>query len=241
MFAGPNGSGKSTIRKILPAELLGVYINPDEIQQGLTLNGFYDLSVRGITTSQSDVASFYSASTLLAEHDKGKTASGVTLKDGKLRFPKIEPNAYIASVTADFVRRKLIEAKVSFSFETVMSHEDKVELLRIARQNGYRTYLYYVATEDPVINISRVENRVSDGGHDVPKDKIVSRYWRSLDLLLEAIRLSNRAYIFDNSGRRGEELLVAEVTDGELELKTDRMPAWFKRAVWDKLSPTAPR
>jgi predicted ABC-type ATPase len=118
-----------------------------------------------------------------------------------------------------------------------MSSADKVTFLKKAQQRGFRTYLYYVATEDPVINISRVRNRVRLGGHPVPEDKIVSRYGRSLGLLADAIRYTNRAYIFDNSRR--QHIWLAEVTDGKvLEMKSDSMPVWFKRAVWDKLTPT---
>ena len=148
MFAGPNGSGKSTIKGVLPPELLGVYLNPDEIEKDSRKQGFLDLAV------------------------------------------------------------------------------------------GYRTYLYYIATEDPAINIARVRSRVHLGGHDVPEDKIVSRYARSLDLLLEAVRLSNRAYLFDNSRQGGERLWVAEITDGrDLEMKCDPMPTWFQHAIWDKIHP----
>ena len=32
MFAGPNGSGKSTLKSMLRPELIGIYINPDEIE-----------------------------------------------------------------------------------------------------------------------------------------------------------------------------------------------------------------
>ncbi len=95
-----------------------------------------------------------------------------------------------------------------------------------------------MATEDPVINVSRVRNRVGLGGHPVPEEKIISRYHRSLELLLAAIKLTNRAYIFDNSTDSENRRLawVAEVTEGrDLELKNDRVPAWFKRAVLDKI------
>ena len=81
-------------------------------------------------------------------------------------------------------------------------------------------------------------NRVRLGGHPVPSDKIEERYYRSLDLLISAIRHTNRAYIFDNSGEGTDRTWLAEITDGrELELKTDRVPAWFKRAVLDKSQP----
>jgi len=147
-------------------------------------------------------------------------------------------DAYIASVVADFLRQKLLEQKASFTFETVMSSPDKVKLLERAQSLGYRTYLYYIATDDPAINVSRVRNRVAVGGHPVPEDKITSRYYRSLDLLIEAIRHSNRAYLFDNSAHQHARTWLAEITDGRaLEMKTDWMPGWFKRAVWDKSNP----
>ena len=153
--------------------------------------------------------------------------------DGKLSFFNVEVNAYFASVAADFIRHKLIERSKSFTFETVMSFSDKIELLRKAQSRGYRTYLYYVATEDPVINVSRVRYRVKMGGHSVPEDKIVSRYQRSLDLLVEAIQFTNRAYIFDNSTYK--HIWLAEITDGHmLEMKTDLVPSWFKKALGSK-------
>ena len=62
---------------------------------------------------------------------------------------------------------KLLKVRQTFTFETVMSHPGKVALLQQAQQAGYRTYLYYVATDDPEINVSRVANRVALKGHDV--------------------------------------------------------------------------
>ena len=50
-----------------------------------------------------------------------------------------------------------------------MSHISKVEFLREAKRQGYKTYLYYVSTVDPQINIARVKYRVSVGGHPVPE------------------------------------------------------------------------
>jgi len=146
-------------------------------------------------------------------------------------------NSYFASVVGDLLRQMLLEQKVSFTFETVMSHPGKVDLLMQAQSLGYRTYLYFVATDDPAINISRVRNRVKLGGHAVPEDKIEERYHRSLALLMDAIRHTNRAYIFDNSGDNadGKHTWLAEITEGQkLELKTDKIPAWFTRAVLEK-------
>lgn len=115
-----------------------------------------------------------------------------------------------------------------------MSSPDKLKVLSSVHDNGFRNYLYYVATENPEINISRINHRIRAGGHSVPKEKIIERYYRSLDLLLDAIMLTNRAYIFDNSGETS--IWIAEITDGkQIELKSDYTPLWFKKSVLDKL------
>ncbi len=160
-------------------------------------------------------------------------ATEVSCRGDVLDFGGVAVNSYHASMLADFLRQKLIAGRVSFSFETVMSHPDKVQLLQVARAAGFRAYLYYVATEDPAINVARVRLRVKQGGHDVPEGKIVCRYARSLGLLREAIRHTDRAYFFDNSGT--EPWFFAEITAGRtIQLQSAVMPVWFKSAVYDK-------
>ena len=146
-------------------------------------------------------------------------------------------NSYFASVVAAYLRQQLMKQRASLTLETVMSSPDKVQLLKQAQLPGYRTYLYFIATDDAEINISRVRNRVKQGGHSVPEDKIVSRYHRSIDLLAEAIRFTNRAYVFDNSGNNQERTWLAEITDGRiLEIKARQLPAWFDQAVLQKIT-----
>ena len=233
MFAGPNGSGKSTIKSIIVPNLLGVYINPDEIEKEIRQFDFLDFTAYGVHTTAADVLPFFCNSQLLIRADLVNAATALRFIDGKLFFYDVEVNAYFASVAADFLRTALLAAGVTFTFETVMSSPDKVEFLKKAQASGFRTYLYYVATEDPEINISRVENRVHLGGHPVPQKKIVERYYRSLALLFEAVQHTNRAYIFDNSFHG--KVWLAEITDGnELEMKSDTMPNWFETALWDK-------
>ncbi len=234
MFAGPNGSGKSTIKSVISSELLGIYINPDEIEKETHKSGFLDFNAYKVTTTKQEVLDFFESSSLLKISTLEGKAQNLQFSEGKLIFHEIEANPYFAAVAADFIRNKLIETRQSFTFETVMSHPEKIDLLHKAQVMSYRTYLYYVATEDPSINISRVQNRVKMGGHPVPEDKIISRYHNSLDLLINAIQKTHRAYIFDNS--TPELLFVAEITNGkDLEMKTDQTPAWFKKAVLDKL------
>jgi predicted ABC-type ATPase len=192
----------------------------------------------GVNTTADEVLQFFNNSKFLQQARLLDAARQITFTDGRLDFAKLEVNSYLASVAGDFLRQKLLAQKLSFTFETVMSHPSKVDILIQAQAAAFRTYLYFVATDDPAINISRVRNRVALKGHDVPEDKIVTRYHRSLDLLVDAIRHTNRAYIFDNSGdsKDGKQTWLAEITEGrQLELKTDKIPAWFKRSVLDKI------
>ncbi len=238
MFAGPNGSGKSTLKSYLTPKLLGVYLNPDEMEMEIRRQGFMDFSTYGIRATEEEIRNFFTGSAFLKEQGFAGEVAQLGFAIGRVNFGMVKVNSYFASVGADFLRQKLLEQKISFTFETVMSHFGKVDLLAQAQATGYRTYLYFVATDDPAINISRVQNRVKLNGHDVPKDKIATRYYRSLDLLMDAIRHTNRAYIFDNSGDSadGRQTWLAEITEGkQLELKTEQIPAWFKRAVLEKL------
>ena len=239
MFAGPNGSGKSTLKSYLPKELLGIYLNPDEMEQEIRQQKFLDFTAYGVTTTADAVLSFFKNSKFLNDTGFGETAKKLTLANNRLEFGAVEVNSYLASVASDFLRQKLMEQLISFTLETVMSHPSKVELLAQAQAVGYRTYLYFVATDDPAINISRVKSRVKLGGHAVPEDRIEKRYHRSLELLMDAIRHTNRAYVFDNSGENKDRkhTWLAEITEGQqLELKTDKIPSWFKRAVLDKIT-----
>ena len=236
MFAGPNGSGKSTMKDLLRPEWLGVYVNADEIEKGIRQHGCFDPAEFVVSCTGPELQAFLLQSTLLSQADLLPQVPMLKWTGGKLQFDGVEVNSYWASVLADFIRHKLLASKTSFTFETVMSSPDKVDFLHKAQQAGFRTYLYYVATEDPEINISRVSNRVKQGGHPVPEDKIRKRYLGSLALLPQAVAFADRAFIFDNSSHAGSHILVAEVTHGEeVEMKTDSMPYWFKSALWDKL------
>ncbi len=230
MFAGPNGSGKSTLTAAINPRLLGVYVNPDEIEKTIVRFGFLDLSAYGVVCDAEEILSFFRTSSLLKKAGMQDEAACLTFTDNKLDFYAVMVNAYFASVASDFIRQKLLQQKTAFTFETVMSYHDKVELLKQAQQHGFKTCLYYVATEDPAINISRVRYRHLKGGHDVPKDKIESRFYRSLRLLPEALKYCHQAYFFDNSGV-GTSWIAEMNHKQQLVVKTDRMPLWFQDYV----------
>jgi predicted ABC-type ATPase len=146
-----------------------------------------------------------------------------------------------AQAIADFQRDRCLSGGESFSFETVMSHPSKVQLMIRADDAGYDVTLFFVCTSDPEINVRRVANRVRQGGHDVPQDRIVARYWRTLGLLPHAALVARRTVLFDNSalvghganpllphaktGLRPVAELIRQGRDYSLTLEAE-VPAW---------------
>jgi predicted ABC-type ATPase len=122
-------------------------------------------------------------------------------------------------------REQLLLNGKSMTYESVMSHHSHLEFLQRAKNLGYRTYLYFIGSEDPDINKDRVKNREKLGGHSVPEEKIVPRYKRTMNQLFDASLLVNRAYIFDNS--LNGYYMLAEVHDGKLTIHNNNPAAQF--------------
>lgn len=104
-----------------------------------------------------------------------------------------------AARLAEARREECLSAQQSFCFETVMSTDRNLLLLQRAKENGYFIRCYYVLTASPYINVARVSSRVLAGGHDVPVEKIVSRYHRALALVRELVPVCDVCHIYDNS------------------------------------------
>jgi predicted ABC-type ATPase len=147
-----------------------------------------------------------------------------SVKANKLYVKDIIINSYIAADIAEFIRQTLLAKGKSFSFETVLSHPSKLELIKKAKQLGYK------------ININRVGIRVAKHGHKVSSEVIIKRYTKSLEQLFETVKLSNRAYLFDNSGKYYE--LIAEVANGKVVQITNvdkNVPSWFLKYFYNKI------
>ncbi len=78
------------------------------------------------------------------------------------------------------IRNNCLADNKSFIFETVLSINDKIEFIKKAKLQGYFIRLFFVSTDSPAINASRIASRVMEGGHDVPISKIISRYSMSI-------------------------------------------------------------
>jgi len=104
-----------------------------------------------------------------------------------------------AAVEAEYLREYCLQKNKSFTFETVLSTRRNLDMLIRAKQAGYYIMSIFIMTTDPEINVFRVKSRVSDGGHDVPPDKIRKRYYKSPQNLGELISLSDKCRVYDNT------------------------------------------
>jgi predicted ABC-type ATPase len=141
---------------------------------------------------------------------------------------QIEP--YAAARVADTIRRELVKQRESFVFETVFSDPagEKLTFLKSAAEAGYNTILCFIGAAGPEVSEQRVAMRVSQGGHDVPTEKLVQRFPRILANLKAAIRELPNVWVFDNNDLRSPYRLVAIFESGRL-LKLERpVPRWLK-------------
>jgi predicted ABC-type ATPase len=215
VFAGPNGSGKTTIFKEILRNSkvnLGVYINADEIEMQLKEFQTVDFNQFQISVSDVQLKAFFIQSTFSpVKRSEPDLFQKLTVEKNVLTI-STAVDSYLAADLAEFVRQCLVAQEISFTYETVLSFPDKIKFLEETRKKGYNVYLYFIATEDPDININRVNVRVAQNGHFVAPEIIRNRYYRSLNNLKNAVKQTNRAYIFDNTGTSAN--LVAEITDG---------------------------
>ena len=96
-------------------------------------------------------------------------------------------------------RERCINERQSLIFETVLSAPDKVAFVQRAKESGFFIRLFFIGTDSPEINASRVARRVLEGGHDVPISKIISRYDKSIANCAFLAPLVDRLYVYDNS------------------------------------------
>ena len=234
MYGGPNGSGKSTLINFITENYnIGFSINADVIEAKLKNQSFInckDYLPKIVTNSE-----WNQFQSKLTEDSRFKLEafSKITITDNILTC-KQTINSYHASFIAEFFRELLLKNKSTFSFETVMSHHSKVEFLEKAKTEGFKTYLYFICTQDPRINIQRVKNRVKKGGHAVNEDKIISRYYKCLDLLYEAFMKADRAFILDNSNQNRD--LILEKKDDEIIIHNEIIPDWINQYLLNKLT-----
>lgn len=109
-----------------------------------------------------------------------------------------------AAQNAEATREYHLSKGEDFTFETVLSTERNINLIKRAKAQGYNVVCIYVLTANPEINLERVRKRVANGGNTVPEDKIFPRYVKALRLIPFLFPICDELYIFDNTKEASE-------------------------------------
>ena len=134
--------------------------------------------------------------------------------------------AYEAAQIAAARRVDCLEQGRSFVTETVFSHPSKLDLIQEGRARGFRIALFHICVEHPDLSVARVNERVKEGGHPVPEEKIRHRYDRNGPLIRQAALLSDVAHVFDNSKLNQPPECVLSFNNGKLSYVRPRLPNW---------------
>ena len=142
----------------------------------------------------------------------------------------LEMDPYAAAKYADALRRKLVELRESFIFETVFSDPvgDKLEFLKETERAGYVVLLIFIGISGPEISDDRVAMRVLQGGHDVPADKIRERYPRVMHNLKRALVELSNVRVYDNGNLGRPFRLVAVKESGQSIELYKPTPEWLR-------------
>jgi predicted ABC-type ATPase len=182
VLAGHNGSGKSTLWYDRLADKLQLpLINADRLTASILPP---------------------------VEHGTGQLPLWAQrMRDDDLRWQILSQESVRA------IRSLVMTQRMSFAYETVFSHwkplpgggfASKADEIRALQRAGYFVVLLFVGLTSPDISILRVHTRKQQGGHDVPREKLISRFPRTQTAVGYAAPLADMTLMFDNSRTPGK-------------------------------------
>jgi predicted ABC-type ATPase len=126
-------------------------------------------------------------------------------------------------------RKEALMTRKPFAIETTLAGSGEIELMKEAKELNYKTNLVYIGVDDVSLSRTRIRIRVAKGGHNVPNEDIARRYERSINNLLKAFKISDRAYILDNSSTKRNLLYFK---NGRIEKQVKSiLPKWAEKSI----------
>ena len=169
------------------------------------VNGVGRSSLSGVLSAEnSDLAIIIDTDKITAEN------GGDRIKGGKIAIERIE---------------NCLKRGINFTQETTLSGVRTLKTIQKARELNYFIRLYYVGVSSSAESISRIANRVSKGGHDIPPEDVKRRYEKRFDDLIKILPYCNEVIFFDNENGFAEK---AEYKNGTLITKGGNIPEWIK-------------
>jgi predicted ABC-type ATPase len=160
-------------------------------------------------------------------------ASGLRFLNADVLAGELGTDAYQGAEIASKLRQEFVNQGESFVFETVFSDPagDKLSFLKQAAQQGYTVVMCFIGIAGSDRSEERVAMRVSQGGHDVPTDKLGARFPRIMTNLKQAIRELPCILVFDNDDLRTPYRLLAVFQNGRQKFLAKSIPGWLEPAL----------
>jgi predicted ABC-type ATPase len=161
-------------------------------------------------------------------------ASGLRLVNADILARELGVDAYRAAELARALREKLLDQHESFIFETVFSDPagDKISFLQKAAGAGYNVIVCFIGISSSATSEVRVAMRVSQGGHDVPTEKLIARFPRTLENLRKSIRILPHVLVFDNDNLSDPYRRIAIFNNGKAEFLSESLPRWMQEILY---------
>jgi len=131
-----------------------------------------------------------------------------------------------AAQYATELRENCLQKRESFIFETVFSALEKVDFIQKAKEADFFIRFFFVGTNHPTINASRIAHRVMEGGHDVPISKVINRYYKAINNACLIAPIIDRLYVYDNSIEYAPATLLFRANSGILEKVYSNINEW---------------
>ena len=125
--------------------------------------------------------------------------------------------------------KNYIESNADFMIESNLATARSYDWVSLIKRKGYQVILYYLSTDDVMINIGRVQRRVAEGGHDIPEEIIKTRYLQSHSYLKTKLSEFKEVYLIDNSTDASQVMIKLE--DGIIVQKSENLQNWVKDVI----------
>ena len=139
-------------------------------------------------------------------------------------------NFKVGKLVGKMIRKNLSEQK-TFAYESTLTANFDFRIVEMARQNDYKINFVYIGLDSENRSRKRVDERVKNGGHDIPSEDISRRYQKSLDNLRRIIPQVDNAKIYCNS--HGDYKKIARFSQGKIMNISDNPPTWFQNIYLD--------
>ena len=131
-------------------------------------------------------------------------------------------------IQAEMIYREKVSSLISngfdFMIESNLAKNTDYEWIGKMIKQGYEIVLFFLCTDDINIHIKKVQQRVIEGGHDIPVEIIIHRYKMAKTYLKGKLFLFKEIYFIDNSS--DEAIIAAQLNEGRLEEHMKDMPGW---------------